>query len=267
MDGKKEYVYQGRDINAYVHSVGGMLFELDYIPCRWNYADTLSRIPEYYHSNGERGYDRYMRKCFADHFFDGAEAAEDFQGADHDERGDFLDQEYELYKLNRERRELTLGRDGTVKIRNRACSVNVRKRYNFKRSGLDVVYTITNRCAKPLNLRFGSELNLSFASGDSKSLAISGFEKSKKVKIPGEPHAGQSLGRLLLQDLCNRVQIAVSSREPFCLWSAPLETISRSFNRREKLYQGSCFLPHWNLGLEPEQSWSNRITLSFSRQK
>jgi alpha-amylase len=267
MDGRNEYVYQGRDINAYVHHMGGILFELDYIPCRWNYGDTLSRIPEYYHVNGEKIYDRYMRKCFADHFLDEGEAIRETQDVPQLERGDFLDQEYELYKLNREHRELTLGRDGGVRIRKRTYPLNVRKKYVFKRGGLEVEYTITNLSGKTLDLRFGSEINLSFPSKDSKHLAILGSDKSKRVRIPSRPHASRSLGRLQLKDLKNRVQIAINSSEPFSLWTTPLETVSRTLCRRERHYQGSCFLPLWNLRLEPDQSWSNRIGLSFSRQK
>ena len=54
MDGLEEFLYQGQDINAYVHAEGGVLFELDYLPIAWNYLDTLDRRRESYHTPRSR---------------------------------------------------------------------------------------------------------------------------------------------------------------------------------------------------------------------
>ena len=69
MDGEKEFLFQDIDLNAYVHSAGGYIFELDLIPVGWNYSDSISRYPEGYHHDSEKIYDKYMRKSFIDHFF------------------------------------------------------------------------------------------------------------------------------------------------------------------------------------------------------
>ena len=40
-DNGTEYLYQGSELNAYLHARGGALFELDFLPASWNYLDTL----------------------------------------------------------------------------------------------------------------------------------------------------------------------------------------------------------------------------------
>jgi len=267
MDGRNEYVYQGRDLNAYVHSRGGMLFELDFIPIRWNYGDTFNRQLEFYHSNGDQTYDRYPRKSFMDHFFAEGDGIEDFQNAVYEELGDFLDHEYELVKLNRERMELTMSRDGAVKLRRRLRRIRVAKKYVFRRLALSVEYTVTNQSEKPLDLRFGSELNLSFASMHTQDLAMDAVGNSKKARLANGPNDLRDVGELLLQDLHNGVDISLASDKPFCLWSVPLETVSRSFREREKIYQATSFVPHWAFRLEQGELWTNKLTLSFGRRK
>ena len=41
MDNRIEYLYQGSELNAYIHTRGGALFELDFLPASWNYLDTM----------------------------------------------------------------------------------------------------------------------------------------------------------------------------------------------------------------------------------
>ncbi|HVO39482.1 MAG TPA: alpha-amylase/4-alpha-glucanotransferase domain-containing protein, partial [Spirochaetia bacterium] len=43
MDNSTEYLYQGSELNAYIHTRGGALFELDFLPASWNYLDTMAQ--------------------------------------------------------------------------------------------------------------------------------------------------------------------------------------------------------------------------------
>lgn len=265
-DGRNEYVFQGRDINAYIHSSGGMLFELDHIPSRWNYGDSLSRWPELYHQNGDRIYDGYTRKSFIDHFLPEGVDLGAFQVAAYRELGNFVDQEYELYRMNRDRRELTLVREGSITVRNRAYPLRIVKKYIFRRLSLSVEYVVTNRSEQLLDLRFAAELNLSLPSSDGKNPAMFAFEKAKRIRVPAGPNSREAVGKVLLQDSRNGVDITFASDQPSTLWSLPLVTVSRSFGMREENYQATCFVPHWSFPLAHNESWTNKLTLSFARR-
>ncbi len=264
MDGKKEYLFQGKEVNAYVHCLGGMLFELDFIPCGWNYGDSMARRPELYHNVGDRIYDRYMRKSFIDHFFSETETIRNFHDVSYKELGDFISREYYMVKLNREHRELVLSRDGRIKIGNRSYPVSLEKRYRFNQSIVQVDYTITNSGDKALEVRFGAEINLSFASGDSKDTGMYSIFKNKRSRLPNEQSSREAVEKLFLQDNVNKTNITITSAEPFSLWCLPVETVSRAFNEREQFYQSTCFVPCWRLKLEPSTSWQNSLSLGFA---
>ena len=112
MDGHDEYLYQGKVLNAFVHRMGGVLLELDYLPKGWNYLDTIARWPERYHRYKYEGCDWYMRKGFIDHFFAPNTTLEKFDRMSYQEMGDFIDQPFELEELKREQRKLIMVRHG-----------------------------------------------------------------------------------------------------------------------------------------------------------
>lgn len=43
LDGRDEYLFQDRNINCYVRTLGASIFELDYFPKAWNYLDAFAR--------------------------------------------------------------------------------------------------------------------------------------------------------------------------------------------------------------------------------
>ena len=74
MDNCNEYLYQGSELNAYIHSRGGAMFELDFLPASWNYLDTMVDREEECSEDGASTGGQwqpcaYQRKAFIDHFF------------------------------------------------------------------------------------------------------------------------------------------------------------------------------------------------------
>ena len=57
-----EYLYQGSELNAYLHTRGGALFELDFLPASCNYLDTLAQ------RDGGRSERASAPHAFIDHF-------------------------------------------------------------------------------------------------------------------------------------------------------------------------------------------------------
>jgi alpha-amylase len=267
MDGEREFLYQGTKINAYVHCLGGIVFELDFLPAEWNYADTLARRSEAYHRHEERIYDRYLRKSFVDHFFQDAATIESFSNMSYKELGDFVHQKYELAAMDRERGTLKLRRQGCVKLQRKKCQLLLEKSYQFDSQSIAVDYIISNGSGKTLALRFGSEINLSFVSAKRQDLRLFKYEGGKRSEMPGGVSQGAGIGKLLMQDLSHRTHITLAADEPFSLWSLPVETVSQVRYSVEKTYQSSRIVPQWQFVLKPQESWKSRLSLEFSKKR
>jgi len=264
MDGSREFLYQGRELNVYVHSLGGLIFELDHLPSRWNYQDTLARRPEAYHRVKDRIYDWYMRKTFIDHFLGDGDSVKEFKNMRYKELGDFVTGRYELVDMDRDHHRLDLSRNGSVVIRGTVYPVRIVKKYRFMDTVVQVDYTITNEAEKELNLRFGAELNLAFASAAKEDVSFNWYQKNKKFAMSNGMSEHQDVGKVLIQDIPNRVNITLNSLQDFDVWSVPLETVAYYRGVSERIYQSSCFVPHWSFGLGPGASWSNSLSITFS---
>jgi hypothetical protein len=268
MDGKTEYLYQSKDLNAYVHSIGGMVFELDYIPKRWNYEDTLARRPELYHSDEEKVYDWYMRKTFIDHFFSDGDSIETFNNMSYKELGDFVTGSYDVQRVNREHFRIALVRNGSLYSRSRSIPIRIEKRYQFKKSTVNVEYTITNTAKRTLDLWFGSEVNLAFASSASKDLKMIRYDVTgKRAKIDSGLASYEVVARVQCQDQVNRTDIELSSEREFSLWSLPVETVVESNGKHRRIYQSTCIVPHWKFALKPNGQWKNTVGLDLSKKE
>ncbi|MCK4515817.1 MAG: DUF1926 domain-containing protein, partial [Spirochaetaceae bacterium] len=174
MDGLPEYLYQGQDINAYIHQEGGHLFELDYLPVGWNYLDTLSRRQERYHTAKVKklGYDSEMRKSFMDRFLDPAVTIEQFGRSDYEDLGGFTQTLYQRTEYKRDGHRLGLRAESAVRQGMTRIPVTIDKRYTFKRSVVQVEYTLTNCGDSELASVFAPEFNLAFLSQEANSLRL-----------------------------------------------------------------------------------------------
>ncbi len=258
MDGAPEYLFQGATLNAFVHRCGASLFALDYIPAAWNYLDTMARWPEAYHKRKRDGCDWYPRRGFVDHFFNPDTDLERFDRMEKFERGDFVDQPFELVELKREHKELILKRIGRLRIKKRDYPFSVQKKYVFKESSLSLHVTLKNLSKEKLDIYYGTELNIALAAMDGVRLA--GIEKSKDRRNlgPGKTTA-LSLASIQINDTVNGVTLTLETDKTFDLWSLPVATTQPETN----LYQSSCFVPRWEFELAADQEWEVQITLSL----
>jgi hypothetical protein len=158
MDNRIEYLYQGSELNAYIHSLGGALFELDFLPASWNYLDTMiDREGQPEKAPGDSDASRsYEGKAFLDHFFSPGARIDDFQTGALAEAGDFLFSPYEMVELNRALPELLMRRDGTVTMDSRAQPLRVEKRFVFRPRSIDVRH-IRGRDQRLPRRTFGGE--------------------------------------------------------------------------------------------------------------
>ncbi|MBN1834398.1 MAG: DUF1926 domain-containing protein [Spirochaetales bacterium] len=260
LDGSSEYLYQGKLYNAFVHSRGGSIFELDYVPAAWNYLDTFARWPEPYHHYRYEGCDWYPRRGFIDHFFPPGADLERFDRMTIPELGDFVGGRYRLKELRRDQRELVLEREGTLKVKKKQQPLRLQKRYRFRENSLEVQIQVENSGPAAIAVNYGAEINLSLPQGVE---VVGGCgEESRPVDLERSETGG--LDGLVVRDPANEASLALSSSGLFDLWCLAVETVSYPPAGRTRSYQGTCFVPRWSWTLEPGQSQAVTLTLRIA---
>jgi alpha-amylase len=265
MDGNIEYLYQGSELNAYIHTRGGALFELDFLPASWNYLDTMvdrECIPP--GGEGAAGVPSsvYPRKAFIDHFFMSDCSIGDFAAGRPDEAGDFMHGLYELVELNRALPELLMRRDGSVFADGAPRAVRLEKRFVFRPRSIDVYYRVANLGATRLSATFGVEINISLAARSAEHGRLFQLEENRKKEFGSDVEEIEGVGSLLVRDVRNEVSVTLSSAKSFRCWSVPIETPSGAGPRE---FQSHCFMPLWALELRTGESWENHMSVGFEK--
>ncbi|MFW6215065.1 MAG: alpha-amylase/4-alpha-glucanotransferase domain-containing protein [Alkalispirochaetaceae bacterium] len=266
MDGREEYLYQGQEVNAYLHLKGGTLFELDHLRKPWNYLDTMSRRPEPFHGSEVEtiGYDLHQRNAFVDRFLPLGSSLESFAAGRFEELGSFVETPYEVGDLDKDHGTISFTREGSVRTEGEELPVLVEKGYAFNRSGLSVSYTITNRGQEPLESRFAPEVNLSFRSAEVEDLRILVRERGSRA-AERAPEATEFPDALDVQfnDLFCGASITLAPEGKATFWSFPVYTVGRGSTGVLAYYSANCVLPLYDLSLPPGESWSTTLKLSI----
>jgi len=265
-DGLLEYMYQGNEINAYVHLYGGIMFELDYLPASWNYLDTFSRYRENYHSQTayQNGFDWYQRKAFIDHFFNADINIDSFKRMKYKELGNFINTRYNVEEFNRNHNEIILSKEGIISQNEREVSIKIIKRYVFHKNSIDVYYTLHNTSDTQLETYFASEMNYSFASNKMESMRLFIVRDKKEQEIPRDCHETDQCRELMMEDRLNEAHVQIEFSETTKrFWSLPVETLSQTITGIEPIYQSTCLVPIWHINLEADDAWETHIHVSI----
>lgn len=260
MDNCIEYLYQGSELNAYIHSRGGALFELDFLPASWNYLDTMVDREQHDGATGDLGAG-YPRKAFIDHFLASAAGIGQFAAGTCGEEGDFVAGPYDLVELNRALPELLMRRTGTVMVEGTPRPAAIEKRFVFRPRSIDVYYRVSNTGAFDLHARFGVEMNLSLAARSPDCGRLFLLDEDRKREIGSEEADIEGVQSLLLRDVRNEVSVTLSSARAFRCWSMPLETRGAV----APVFQSHCFVPLWELALKPGEAWENHMSVGFEK--
>ena len=272
LDGQEEFLYQGNDLNAYVHARGGSLFELDYLVNPWNYQDSFSRYPEPYHgiTMDDPVYDGWSRRSFIDHFFSPDQVFSEEAGFS--ERGTHWAQPYMLQDKTTEVAKvfhLDLLTEGLVENdEGIQCAVELRKVYSFEKGKVSVRYCIRNTGTIRLETLFAPECNFSFPSTKVPDL--------RTYRVNGSPikdeigHLKMDLDGvhgLLFEDFWNRVSLKLEHDQAVRLWLFPVYTTHNWKNVCHQVYQSTCVQFRIPLGLDPGQEWNGSFQVRFGRLK
>jgi hypothetical protein len=278
MDGLDECLFQGADLNAYIHLKGGMLTELDYLTVPNNYLDTFSRYPEVYHGPEQEahGYDYYQRKGFVDHFISEHTQIDDFASMRFEEGAQFYSQVYDIVHTNPSKSKaltLDLVTQGIIthninKRTREKRKIEIRKQYRLERNTLKVIYTLINQDVFSIETVFAPEINVSFCSEAVSDLRVYEIiNRSTKQEIGPETQVLDDVYGVWYEDLLNKVRIQVLRGNSGKIWSYPVYTFHREKKEFVKAYQGSCTIMHVPINLSPNQEMSVEFQIKFARLK
>jgi alpha-amylase len=294
-DGKDEVAVKTELFGYYIApSYGGALFELDYKPRPFNLIDTLARRPEAYHSKIKRKddagspeseaaselmvkeadldrylvYDWHRRLCFLDHFLDTATTLEGMSRNQYGEKGDFVNQPYELMSVAKvgTKVEVGLQRKGNVWNGDSPTPLTVAKTYSFDGASetAKVLYTLTNPNDYETTLWFAPEFNFNFLAPDAHDRYYFDPSSGKRYTSPSLNSQAQiqQASSTAIADEWLGVELALAWSQAGNFWRYPVYTVSNSEAGFERVFQGSCLIPNWQINLAGGQSWQVEFQLS-----
>ncbi|MCX5776297.1 MAG: DUF1926 domain-containing protein [Candidatus Firestonebacteria bacterium] len=280
-DGNDEILINSNIYNVYLSPAkGGHIFEMDYKPADFNLLDTLSRRKEAYHRDlfttgaecgGEQKsihemsrqfdaalkkdlvYDRYRRLSLIDHFLRNDTGPEEFRQLKFTEGGDFVEKAYKpSLEIKENSISVRLERTAAVFLAKFSVAKTLTVRKN--EPVLEIEYHIENLSGNQIETRFGVEFNFGMLGGDSADRFYycpgRQLQDARMLSI-GEEKGVKTFG---LTDKWLKLDINLEASLEFDFWRFPVETISQSIGRLEKVYQNSTVLLSWPLVFKPGES-------------
>lgn len=275
-DGSSEILMRNRNLGIVVSPRrGGAIFELDYLPARYNLLNTLRRQPESYHEQvarvgneikegasihdqmraKEEGleklliYDSHHRAALVDHFFSAEETPESLRDGRYYELGNFVEQPFRTeIRILKKGRVIQLQRIGQV-VDNRVELVKSIRLLD-PQIGLKFDYHIRNLSDFPLAILFAPELNFAMLSGDS-SERYYADDQAKSQQPLNSTGRSTGLKRFSLINEADKFTVRLEFEKQTEVWRYPVETVSQSEAGFEKVYQSSCVLPIFRLSINP----------------
>lgn len=282
-DGQSEQIVTSDRFSAvFKPNRGGMLVDLATFNPPFALTDTLARRREGYHRKLARAVtgthgsqtasihdlvlakesgldrllaeDRYLRRCFIDHFLNEHEALEAFARVEYHELGDFVSGHYTC-TAEPERGLIRLTRQGMVNQEGRPVPVRVTKQFSFvsKNDVIAIDYELSTENPSGIGVLFAVENNFNFQAGHARDryVLVDGVRPAESfLDSTGSTGGGHCL---TMADEWRNLAVAVHCDQPAELWHMPILTVSLSEAGFEKVYQGTTLLHRFrlHLGTEP----------------
>jgi len=247
-DGAKEYIYQGSDLNAYVHSTGAVLVELDVLKARRNLCDLFIPAPEG---------DRSRKTCFVDRLYAEAPDADRVLAPWTGDIGPFSTHAYDEMLADGVHPTLSFSKDGVIGLGGAKRSVAITKRYSFNKKVVRVAYTVQNRSDAEATFWLGVELNTSLGTDVLELLEGNGAETILVEAASMSPDHGTSFGtvsRMTIRTSGALKTVSISSSVPAAISSSIVGTTVR---------QGLATLLAWPMTLSADEIWRTELLLSI----
>ncbi len=303
-DRSQDILISGKNLNAYFSPRdGGSLFELDFKPCSFNIANTLTRKMEGYHRRlkleheknslqqnnhqpvsihdmtkvKEAGlqnrliYDWYQRYSYIDHFVDEHTTSDAFSMSRYSELGDFVNRPYSLKKIeqnsSRDIVTFVLARKGFVLQNHQEAPIYIEKNFHINDSLMEIrtSYNIVNCGPTDLELCFGVEFNLTLLADEDQFRYFYFPENSSKKLFMNTKRDFMDVASFGMKDTWNGFGVSFSMEPNANIWMFPIETVSQSEEGLERTYQGSTLLLHWKTRLAQGQEQKRSIKLCLQK--
>ena len=248
-DGAKELVYQGIDMNAFIHSRGGAIVELDMIKARRNLCDVFCVDGDGCPPGGASFVDRVFRSRPDDRTL-----RRPWTG----DAGTFSAQYYEERPDPGPGLGVSLFRDGAIDLGGSMRQVALSKRYHFGRKALRVSYELRNLSAEPVLLWFGVETRLGVLDGELESMSLDGKALDPAAAYAGEPSSHEGIGQLRLASSTAPLTLTMATQAPATL---ALSGIAAETPGGETFQQGLLVFLLWELSLPADGAWHTELAL------
>jgi hypothetical protein len=262
-DGVNEYLFHGEDINCFISVTGAGIFELDYIPCPWNYGVMAGANGGRYLFHDTIAPPDITPARIRSEVYSGARLC----GAEL----------YDMTAIDRQRCRVSFKRPALADGGN-FSGIEIEKTYNLKKNEVGVAYRITNAGKTELDFIFMPELNMAFPNDDENSLRIYSYNEYGSFSDHSEKRTARPLGTdakdlnvldaaaVDFQDINNEVIINLSADTVFDAWifsetadaeqDGPHETTQNG-------YESSRIVIRKRLKLPPGASANIKFCLSF----
>ncbi|MEI7904730.1 MAG: alpha-amylase/4-alpha-glucanotransferase domain-containing protein [Candidatus Firestonebacteria bacterium] len=279
-DNREEVLLNSNLYNLYLDpSEGGHIFEFDIKKAGFNALDTLTRRKEAYHKDlfkedgtgggatghdsihelkrefsktlkAELVYDKYRKVSLIEHFCPAEQSLADFSRPEFKEIGDFVNAEY-AFTAEKKGKTAFVIMEMEGKVWGNSFKVKKTVEFSENDPEIKIEYEICNTSKYTTTARFGVEFNFGMLGGDSpdRNYYFDG-KKPADPRMSGRS-AEKNVKTAAIVDSWLNVNIALSFSEAAEVWRMPVETISQSIGKLEKVYQSSCVFPSWLLTLEP----------------
>jgi alpha-amylase len=215
-------------------------------------------------------YDDVPRTSFVDRFFAGEPTLELMKAGGSKDSGDFASGDYKIEAIGVDEQgdasfNMTLFRSGEVRSAGEPKKIAIEKhmRLEIDSNDLKVRYVIRNDGDQPLEVAFGTEINVNLLAGNdpSRYLRIGGGEDRFLLASEG---IADAVSEVIMADEWQKIRIELDVSAPAKLYRYAVETVSNSESGFERTYQGTCLVPVWKLVLEPHEKKELSIRLGVA---
>jgi len=259
LDGEGEYIFQDEKITCCVKSKGAGIFELDYLPCAWNYLDTIA-LREGYMAGSPFGAPKGERRhAFVDWLAPAKTLPED-AGPAGIKGGRFCGmEEFDVVETDRVRRKavFTLPPKAGLPW---GC-IEIAKTWQLKKNNIALDYALKNTSSESLSFVFGTSLDMSFPGEGEGFLRILNLNEGEKENIAiNEYSTVKNVKALEFQDMKNEAIITIEASRSFdgCIFH-----VRSDLSGREE-YQSTCVMPLMQVSLEKGKTWKASFNLKIS---
>ena len=247
LDGEGEYIFQDDKLNCFIKTRGADIFELDYLPCTWNYLDTLTP------PGSER------RCAFADWLLPektppGEPGPDAFRG------GRFCGAEnFEVREIDRLRRKVVFALAPDPRLP--WGEIEIEKTWILKKNSLSLEYVFRNTGSKETKYVFSPSIDLSFPGEGERYLKVQLLRDGEKENlVPDEAAVVSNVRNLEFQDIRNEALVSLESSRSF---DGRLFHFRSGTSGAEE-YQFTCFMPMLPVSLESGKNWKVSFSLKIS---